>query len=82
MVIVVFRYPVRYDDSMNTVLAQELVRFNALVDTISSTLRDLLLALKGVVLMSADIDDVATSLRTRCCSNCALAAFVAGVVWF
>ena len=59
------RFPVRYDDSMNTVLTQELVRFNALVDTVCSTLNNLLLALKGSVLMSADLDDVANSLRSR-----------------
>ena len=39
------RFPVRYDDSMNTVLTQELVRFNNLVDTVSTTLRNVLLAL-------------------------------------
>jgi len=59
------RFPVRYDDSMNTVLTQELVRFNALVNTVCSTLNNLLLALKGSVLMSADLDDVANSLRSR-----------------
>jgi dynein heavy chain len=50
---------------MNTVLTQELVRFNNLVDTVSTTLRNVLLALKGTVLMSSDLDDVATSLRLR-----------------
>ena len=50
---------------MNTVLTQELVRFNNLVDTVSTTLRNVLLALKGAVLMSSDLDGVATSLRLR-----------------
>ena len=50
---------------MNSVLTQELVRFNALVDTVCSTLKNLLLALKGSVLMSSDLDDVANSLRSR-----------------
>jgi dynein heavy chain len=59
------RFPVRYEDSMNTVLTQELVRFNALVDTVCNTLNNLLLALKGSVLMSSDLDDVANSLRSR-----------------
>jgi hypothetical protein len=51
---------------MNTVLTQEVVRFNALLDTICSSLRNLLLALKGAVLMSSDLDDVAASIRSRC----------------
>jgi dynein heavy chain len=63
-----FRFPVLYEDSMNTVLIQELVRFNALVGTIVRTLKNLLLAMEGTVLMSSDLDDVATSLRLRCIS--------------
>lgn len=66
----VCRYPVCYEDSMNSVLTQELVRFNALLHVMGNSLRNLLLALKGSVLMSADLDDVATSLRSRlraCC---------------
>ncbi len=61
----VCRYPVCYEDSMNSVLTQELVRFNALLHVMGNSLRNLLLALKGAVLMSADLDDVATSLRSR-----------------
>ncbi|KAJ1636012.1 dynein heavy chain [Pavlovales sp. CCMP2436] len=42
------RYPVLYEESMNTVLAQELTRFNKLVSTIRSSLQDVLKALKGL----------------------------------
>eukprot|EP00958_Prasinococcus_capsulatus_P016076 scaffold1766_cov401-Prasinococcus_capsulatus_cf.AAC.33 len=40
------KYPVLYEESMNTVLCQEMVRFNRLIEVIQSTLSDLLKALK------------------------------------
>lgn len=48
-----FRYPVDYYESMNTVLCQELVRFNRLITTIHTTLTQLQKALKGEHLCSA-----------------------------
>lgn len=41
------RYPVDYYESMNTVLCQELVRFNRLIVTIHTSLSQLQKALKG-----------------------------------
>lgn len=41
------RYPVEYLESMNTVLCQELVRFNRLIVTIHTSLVQLQKALKG-----------------------------------
>jgi hypothetical protein len=41
------RYPVDYYESMNTVLCQELVRFNRLIVTIHTSLTQLQKALKG-----------------------------------
>ncbi|CAL8075896.1 unnamed protein product [Calicophoron daubneyi] len=56
------RYPVVYKDSMNTVLRQELIRFNRLTSVIRSTLLDLQKAIKGLVVMSGDLEDVFSSM--------------------
>ncbi|KAL3319619.1 hypothetical protein Ciccas_001702 [Cichlidogyrus casuarinus] len=56
------KYPVKYEESMNTVLVQEMERFNKLINVIDQSLRSLLKALKGLVVMSADLDAVAASL--------------------
>ncbi|CAH8612512.1 unnamed protein product [Heterobilharzia americana] len=59
---VVHKYPVMYEQSMNTVLTQEVIRYNNLLSTIERTLNDLLKALKGFVVMSANLEDMARSL--------------------
>jgi hypothetical protein len=51
-----------YEESMNTVLCQELERFNRLTTVITSTLKELRRAIKGFVLMTADLEDVGQSL--------------------
>ncbi|XP_006892361.1 PREDICTED: dynein heavy chain 1, axonemal [Elephantulus edwardii] len=56
------RYPVLYEESMNTVLIQEVIRYNRLLQVITETLRDLLKALKGLVVMSSNLELMATSL--------------------
>ncbi|KAA3677673.1 dynein heavy chain, axonemal, partial [Paragonimus westermani] len=59
---VIQRYPVVYKESMNTVLRQELIRFNRLTAVVRSTLIDLQKAIKGLVVMSADLEDVFNSM--------------------
>ena len=56
------KYPVDYHESMNTVLTQELVRFNALLVLVHSSLNNLVKAVKGLVLMSADLDAIGQAL--------------------
>lgn len=47
------RYPVDYHESLNTVLCQELVRFNRLIHTMHTSLEQLQKAIKGVSSMQA-----------------------------
>jgi len=57
------KYPIRFYESMNTVLSQELLRYNALVSVVRSSLSDLKKALKGLIVMSADLEAVQTAMN-------------------
>ncbi|VDD77178.1 unnamed protein product [Mesocestoides corti] len=56
------RYPLVYQESMNTVLVQEMERYNNLTSTIRHTLLNLQKAISGLEVMSAELERTAASL--------------------
>eukprot|EP01013_Petalomonas_cantuscygni_P008266 TRINITY_DN20983_c0_g1_i1.p1 TRINITY_DN20983_c0_g1~~TRINITY_DN20983_c0_g1_i1.p1 ORF type:complete len:1702 (-),score=530.22 TRINITY_DN20983_c0_g1_i1:180-4850(-) len=55
------RYPADYNESMNTVLLQEALRFNRLLALVHTTLRDLRKGVRGTVVMSEELEEVAVA---------------------
>nr|XP_046272657.1 dynein axonemal heavy chain 3 isoform X2 [Scatophagus argus] len=56
------KYPVMYEESMNTVLRQEVIRFNRLTYVVRVSLVNIRKALKGQIVMSAELENVFNSM--------------------
>jgi len=56
------KYPIMYEESMKTVLGQELSRYNKLVNIILSSLRDIQKAIKGLLLMDQTLEAAFNSI--------------------
>ncbi|KAK9744284.1 Dynein heavy chain C-terminal domain [Popillia japonica] len=56
------KFPVEYTESMNTVLVQEMERFNKLLMVMKKSLQDIQKAIQGLVIMTTDLEMLANSL--------------------
>ena len=56
------QYPATYEESMNTVLVQEALRYNTLLQVVASSLKECAKAVKGLVVMSPSLEAVSNSM--------------------
>lgn len=59
---VIEKYATEYTESMNTVLTQEVIRYNRLLTMMADMLINVQKAVKGEIVMSEDLEKMATSL--------------------
>ena len=56
------KFPIVHEESLNTVLTQELMRFNGLLLTIDESIIEIQKAIKGIVLMSESLEKVGEAM--------------------
>jgi len=55
-------FPTKYEESMNTVITQELMRFNKLTAVIMKSLKEIKRAIAGLVVLSGDLEAMGNSM--------------------
>jgi len=55
-------FPVSYEQSLNSVLVQECMRYNGVLTTVSFTLDQVVKAVQGITVMSAELEAVASAV--------------------
>ena len=56
------KFPTEYSESMNTVLIQEVIRYNVLLNLMKKNIKNLKKALSGRIVMNEELDRIVTSL--------------------
>jgi len=56
------KYPTSYNESMNTVIVQEAMRYNRLLNIMATALREFMRAVRGEVVMSRDLEGVGQAM--------------------
>ena len=59
------KYPTEYSECMNTVIMQETIRYNNVLRVIHSSCKELIRALKGLVVMSGEMQKASRSLANN-----------------
>jgi len=59
---IMMAYPTRYEESMNTVLVQEVTRYQRLLKVVRDSLPALIKALAGLVVLSSELEQMADSI--------------------
>jgi len=56
------KFPVLYEESMNTVLHQELMRFNNLLEVIRNTLEQVIQGIEGTIIMNNELEEIVNNI--------------------
>eukprot|EP00434_Breviolum_minutum_P000967 symbB.v1.2.000850.t2/scaffold37.1/size397765/22 len=56
------KFPTQYEESMNTVVKQECLRYNKLLWTMDSSLKAFRKAIKGLIVMTAELEELGKSI--------------------
>ena len=56
------KHPTRHDESLNSVLHQELMRYNNLITVVFATMKTLIDAVNGDAVMTADLEVILTNI--------------------